>query len=135
MAGSLDGMPYRSRHSVGHRLVDGFRDKPIIQTLPHVDPTFDRCNVERPTPVEELTIANESVRTMSEAFGACFAEVGFEIRSNQDLSIVVVDGLQQLLEEGPRNCLVVMARVAYISRKPGVKRSAREPPSASALES
>ena len=74
MTGSLDWMPYRSRHSVGHRLVDGIRYKSIIQTLPHVDPTADRCNVESPVPVEEFTIANEPVRTMSEAFGACFAE-------------------------------------------------------------
>ena len=82
-------------------LVDGIRYKSIIQTLPHVDPTADRCNVESPVPIEEFTIANQPVSTMSEAFGACFAEGGFEIRLNQDLSIVIVDGFQQLFEEGP----------------------------------
>jgi hypothetical protein len=42
MTGSLDRMPNRSGHPVGHRLVDGIRYQPIIQPLPHVDPTLDR---------------------------------------------------------------------------------------------
>ena len=70
MTGSLNWMPYRSRHSVSHVLVDGSRHKEIIQSLPHVDSPFDSCHVESPTPIEEFGVANQPVATLSEAFGA-----------------------------------------------------------------
>ena len=101
MTGPLNGMPYRSRHSVSHRLVDGSRYKSIIHSLPHVDSPFDCSHVESPVPIEKFTVENEPVATLSEAFGACFAEGGFEIRLKQNLSIVVVDGFPQLLDVGP----------------------------------
>src|SRR5882757_8390259 len=59
MTSSLDGMPYRSRHSASHRLVDGSRDKPIIRSLPYVDWPLDFRHVEGPAPIEELTVANQ----------------------------------------------------------------------------
>ena len=86
-------MPYRSRHSVSNHFVDGSRYKSIIQSLPHVDSPFDCCHVESPTPIEEFTVANEPVAALSEAFGACFAEGGFEVRLKQNPSIVVVDAV------------------------------------------
>jgi hypothetical protein len=51
MTGSLDWMPYRSRHSVSHLFVDGSRDQSIIHPLPHVDSPFDFRHVESPTPM------------------------------------------------------------------------------------
>src|SRR5262245_33649276 len=98
MTGSLDWVPYRSRHSVSHLFVDGSRHEPIIQSLPHVDLPLDRSHVESPAPIEELTVANQPVAPLSEAFGACFAEGGFEIRLKQNPSIVVVHGFPQLLD-------------------------------------
>jgi hypothetical protein len=41
MAGSFDGMPYRTRHCVGHRLVDGIRYQAIVQSLPQVNWTLN----------------------------------------------------------------------------------------------
>jgi hypothetical protein len=58
MAGSLNGMPDRSRHLVSHLFVDGSRDKAIIHSLPDVDSPFDFSHVESPTPIEEFTVAN-----------------------------------------------------------------------------
>src|SRR5262245_13142677 len=100
MTGSLDGMPYRSWHSISHRLVDGRRDESIIQPLPHVHPPLDCSHVERPIPIEQLAVANQPVAALSEAFGACIAEGGLEIRAKQNLSIVIVDGIPQLFDEG-----------------------------------
>src|SRR5215475_4230908 len=100
MTGSPDRMPYRSRHSVSHRLVDEIRYQSVIHSLPHVDSTFDFRRVESPPPVEELSIANEPVAPLSEAFGTGFAEGGREVRLEQNLSIVFVDGFSQLLEVG-----------------------------------
>jgi hypothetical protein len=70
MTGSLNRMPYRSWHSVGHRLVDGIRYESIVQSLPHVDWPLDLRHVESPTPVEEFSVADQPVAAMSEAFGA-----------------------------------------------------------------
>src|SRR5678815_615107 len=100
MTGSLDWMPYRSGHSVGHRLIDGVRYQAIIQSLPHVDAPFDRRHIERPTPIEKSTVLNQPVASLSEAFGACLAEGGFEIGLKENLSIIVVHGLPQLLDVG-----------------------------------
>src|SRR5258707_2660535 len=100
MTGSLDWMPYRTGHSVGHRFVDGIRYKPIIESLPHVDSPLDCCHVESPTPVEEFSVANVSAATLSEAFGACVAEVGSNLRPKQNLSVVIVDGASRLFDEG-----------------------------------
>jgi hypothetical protein len=70
MTGTLNRMPYRSRHSVGHLLVDGIRHESIVQSLPHVDWPFDLRHVESPTPIEEFSVADKPVGTVSEAFGA-----------------------------------------------------------------
>src|SRR5262245_34687569 len=100
MSGFFDRMPDRSRHSVSDGLVDERRNKPIIQSLPHVDPPFDCSNVESPIPIEELAVANQPVAALGEAFGAHFAEGGFEARSKQNLSIVIVDGFPHFLDVG-----------------------------------
>src|SRR5262245_48123794 len=101
MTGPLNGMPYRSRHSVSHRFVDRSRYQSIIHSLPHVDSPFDCSHVESPTPIEEFSVANQPVTTLGEAFGACFAEGGLEIRLKQKLSVVVVDGFPQLFDVSP----------------------------------
>jgi hypothetical protein len=69
MTRSLDRVPYRSWHSVRHRLVDGVRHESIVKPLPHVNWAFDLRHVESPTPIEEFSIADEPVAAMSEAFG------------------------------------------------------------------
>src|SRR6476660_5752417 len=101
MTGSLNWMPYRTGHSVGHRLVDGIRYKSIVESLPHVDSPFDCCHVESPTPVEEFSVANQPVRTVSEAFCACVAEVGRDLGPKQNLSVVFVEAVLHLFDEGP----------------------------------
>src|SRR5258708_40057391 len=100
MTGSLDWMPYRRGHSVGHRFVDGIGYKPIVESLPHVDSLFDCCHVESPTPVEEFSVANEPVATVSEAFGACVGESTSNLGPEQDLSVVIVEGASRLVDEG-----------------------------------
>lgn len=92
MTGSRNRMPHRPGHLVGHLLVDGVRDKSIIQSLPHVDAPFDSAHVESPAPLEELAVANQPLAPLREALGAGFGEGRLEARSLDDLSIVVVDG-------------------------------------------
>jgi hypothetical protein len=100
MTGSLNWMPDRARHLVSHLFVDVSRDKSIIHPLPHMDSPFNCSHIEIPTSIEELTVANQPVATLSKAFGAHFAEGGFEIRLKQNLSIVVVNGFPQLFDVG-----------------------------------
>ena len=69
VAGSLNRMPHRTGHSVGHRLVDGIRHESIVQSMPHVDWPFDCCHVESPAPIKEFSIADQPVGTVSEALG------------------------------------------------------------------
>src|SRR4029077_13623284 len=90
-------MPYRCWHSVSDGLVDGIRYKSVIESLPHMDSTFDGRDVESPAPIEEFSVANQPVGTVCEAFCARLGEGGFDIRSKQDLAVVVVDGFPQLL--------------------------------------
>ena len=91
-----------SRHSVSDRLVDGIRDQPIVQPLPHVDAALDRRNVEGPTPIKEFAVANEPAGTMGEAFRRCRAQGGFETGPTKDLLVVLTEGVAQLLEVGAR---------------------------------
>jgi hypothetical protein len=134
MTGSLNWMPYRSRHSVSHLFVDGSRYKSIIHSLPHVDSPFDSCHVESPTPIEEFTVANQTVATLREALGACLAEGGFEIRLKQNLSIVIVDGFPQLFDEGPAEVFGGHAKGRVRVAEAGFKTQCEGSPSASALE-
>ncbi len=69
MAGTLDGMPHRAGHCVGHGLVDRVRDEKIVQSLPQVDRPLYLLHVESPTPVEEFSVADQAVGTVGEAFG------------------------------------------------------------------
>jgi|SRR5215510_14248382 len=84
MTGPFDLMPYRSGHSVSHLLVYECGRESIVRPLPHVDPPLDRAHVEGPAPIEQLTVPNQPVDALSEAFGARFAEGGFELRRQQD---------------------------------------------------
>ena len=92
MTGSLNWMPHRTGHSVSHRFVDGIRDKPIVESLPHVDPPLDCGHVESPSPVEKFSVADQPVGTVSETFCACVAEVGRDLGPKQNLSVIVVEG-------------------------------------------
>ena len=100
MTGALNGMPYRSWHSVGHRLVDGIRYESIVESLPHVDWPFDLRHVESPTPIEEFSITDEPVAAMGDAFGARVTEGSSDSGAQQNLSIVVVDSVPHLFDEG-----------------------------------
>src|SRR5689334_12344602 len=102
MTGFLDRVPYRSRHPLGHGLVDKGRDKPIVCSLPHVYVPPDRRHIEGPAAIQKLTVAYQSVTSLGEAFGAGFTERSSEFRLQQDPLIVVVDGLCHLLDEGAR---------------------------------
>src|SRR5262245_31330417 len=128
MTGSLNWMPDRSRHSVRHRFVDGGRYESIVHSLPHVDSPFDCCHVESPTPIEELTVANQPVATLSEAFGACFAEGDLEIRLKQNLSIVVVDSFPQFFDVGPAEVLGGYAKGRVHEAEARFKMQGEEPP-------
>ena len=50
-------------------------------------------------PVEEFSVADQAVGTMGEAFGAGIAERGGDLRSKQNLLVVVVDAVTHLLDE------------------------------------
>src|SRR6185295_11640474 len=92
-------MPYRPGHSVSHRLVDRIRDKPVLQSLPHMDSPVNRRDIESPTPIEEFSVANQSVTAVREAFGAGVAERRCDLRPKQNLSVIVVDRFPQLFDE------------------------------------
>ena len=128
MTGSLNWMPYRSRHSVSHRFIDGSRYKPIIHSLPHVDSPFDCSHVESPTPIEQFSVANQPVATLSEAFGACFAEGDFETRLKQNLSIVIVDGFPQSFDVGPVEVFGGDAKGRVHEAEARLKMQGEEPP-------
>src|SRR5262245_57796815 len=93
MTGAVHRVPDGSRHLVGHRLVDGVRHQLVVQSLPHMDTPFDGRDVESPTTIEEFGIANQTVTAVREAFGERIEERGFDVRSKQDLAVVVVDGV------------------------------------------
>jgi hypothetical protein len=67
MAGALNRMPHHSGHLVCHRFVDGVRYESIILSLPHVDSSFDGGLVESPTPIEEFSVTDQPVGTLSES--------------------------------------------------------------------
>src|SRR6185436_14497409 len=98
-------MPYRSRHSLGHRLVDRIRYQSIVESLPYVDSPVERRDVESPTPIEEFSVAHQPVGTVCKAFGACVGEGRCDLGPKQDLPVVVVDGFSQLFDETPAEVL------------------------------
>src|SRR4029078_2752537 len=94
-----DGSPYRAGTSVSHRLVYRIRDKPCAQSLPHMDSPVDRGDAESPTPIEELSVANQSVTAPPEALGAGAAERRCDLQPKENLSVIVVDRFPQLFDE------------------------------------
>ncbi len=78
--GAVDGMPDRTGHRVGDGLVDGIRNQLVVQSLPHVDRSLDLCDVESPLPIEQFSVADQSVGAVGEAFGARVAEFALRRR-------------------------------------------------------
>ena len=100
MAGSLNGVPCRSRHPVRYLVVDGNRHKQVIRALPHMHSPLDCRHVEGPASIKKFGILNQSVAALREAFGTTFTEGVFDTRLEQNPPVVVVDRFQQLFEEG-----------------------------------
>ena len=101
MPAALDLVPQRPGHALRHFAVDDLRHQPVVGSLPHVDRTHDRTDIEFPLVVEHLGIAHQSIASLRKTLRAHLAKKLLHPRRAHQLAVVAVHRLQQLFEIGP----------------------------------